>query len=133
MNMRGLGLVELLVVLVIIGILLAAGLPGYRQSTLVAGRTEGRELLLRVAADQAMYYSRELRYSEYAAPLATPPQILVRSPGGRYEVSVAPCTGGSFTHCFIATAEAIGAQRSDNCALLTVSNTGIRGGSEGCW
>lgn len=137
MNIRGLGLIELLVVLGIVGILLVAGLPVFHHSALEAGRAEGRELLMRVAADQAIYHARERRYSGYAAPFSDPPGTAVISSGGRYRATVKACAGGSLDHCFIATAEALGRQKSDQCVHLSISSNGIRSASVGtagkCW
>lgn len=137
MSSRGLGLTELLVVLGIVGILLAAGLPVFHHGALKAGRAEGRELLMRVAADQAIYHARERRYSGYASPFSDPPETAMISSGGRYQATVQACAGGSLDHCFTATAEALGRQQSDHCAHLSISSNGVRSASVGtagkCW
>lgn len=54
--MRGLTLVELLVVLALLGLLAAAAVPGYRGHLLRAGRGEARAALLALATAQEKFH-----------------------------------------------------------------------------
>lgn len=54
--MRGVTLMELMIVVVIIGILAAIAYPNYREFVARAKRTEARAALLKIANNQERYY-----------------------------------------------------------------------------
>ncbi len=133
----GFTLVEVLLAVLISSLLLTLALPGYRDSVLRAGRTEGHALLLRVAAEQERYYSRHNQYSQYADPFSEPPGNQRQSAGGRYEAELRSCDGRSQEHCFVAVAMPLGSQQRDDCGELRLWSTGLRDASGGnrqeCW
>src|SRR5690606_11338592 len=106
----GFSLLELMIAVAIVGILSAIALPAYQRSVLAAGRSEEQILLMQAASRQERLYSDNNRYSDNADPLASPVMPCLVSETGLYQVTVAPCTGGSISHCFVATATAQGAQ-----------------------
>ena len=55
-TMRGVTLMELMIVVVIIGILAAIAYPNYREFVTRAKRTEARAALLKIATNQEKYY-----------------------------------------------------------------------------
>lgn len=55
-TMRGVTLIELMVVVVIIGILASIAYPNYREFVARAKRTEARAALLKIATNQEKYY-----------------------------------------------------------------------------
>jgi type IV pilus assembly protein PilE len=63
---RGVSLLELLVVLAVLGMLAALAVPSYRGYSLRAGRTEARAALLSLATAQEKFY---LQCHTYAATL----------------------------------------------------------------
>lgn len=134
---RGFTLVEILVALAIVAILAAIALPSYRDSTLRAGRADGKAALMQVASDQERFYSANFTYSTNAVPLASTPAATLTSRDGNYVVSVAACAGGSIANCFVASATPQGNQTNDPCGTLTINQLGVRtasGGSvEECW
>jgi type IV pilus assembly protein PilE len=67
MKQKGFTLTELVVVVVIIGILAAIGLPSYRAYVLRSQRTEAKDALVRLASNQERFY---LQNSTYTADLA---------------------------------------------------------------
>ncbi len=133
----GFTLLELLIVITIVGLLAAVALPGYQQSVLVGGRSEGRSLLLQVAANQERYHADHHTYSSNAEPHADPAVAVLSSESDLYRVSVASCSGGDIQRCFIATATPIGRQVADSCQELTITHTGRKGATGGpvedCW
>lgn len=134
---QGFTLVEIMVVLAILGILVAIALPAYEDSQLRAGRADGKTALQQVASDQERYYSNNFAYSPNAVPLATVPAATLLSRDGNYRVTVAACSGGTITSCYIATAVPQGGQAQDDCGNLTITSQGVRGASGGsveeCW
>jgi len=136
-RVAGFSLVELMIVVFIIGVLVSVGLPSYRQWVLAAGRAEGQRLLLEVAANQERFYASNNSYSTDADPLSNPAVAVLTSDGGRYQVSVAACAGGTITNCFVATATPQGAQTADSCSTLSINSLGVRGATgdsvANCW
>ena len=60
--MRGVTLLELMIVVVIISILAAVAYPNYRQFAARAKRNEAKAMLLEIAAAQERYYLQNSRY-----------------------------------------------------------------------
>lgn len=54
--MRGVTLLELMIVVVILGILVAVGYPNYRDFVARAKRTEAKSALLKIAVNQERFY-----------------------------------------------------------------------------
>ena len=61
-KMRGVTLLELMIVVVIIGILTAIAYPNYREFAARAKRNEARAMLLEVATFQERFYLQNSRY-----------------------------------------------------------------------
>lgn len=59
---RGVTLLELMIVVVIIGILAAVAYPNYREFAARAKRNEAKSMLLEVAAAQERFYLQNSRY-----------------------------------------------------------------------
>ena len=134
---QGFTLIEILIALAIVGIITAIALPAYQDSTLRAGRAEGKNALMQVASDQERFYSNGFTYSTKATPLATVPANTLTSQNGKYQVTVAACSGGTIANCFVATATPLSNQTSDSCGNLTIDSVGVRAASGGtvadCW
>ena len=134
---RGFTLIEIMMVVLILGIVVAVALPSYRSAQQKAGRAEAKAALLEVASMQERFYTTNNSYSTNASPLASPAVASFTSESGKYVVTVAACSGGTIAACFLATATPQGAQASDVCGNLTLSSTGVRGSSAGvpteCW
>lgn len=75
-RMRGVTLLELMIVVVIIGIIVAFAYPNYRDFTDRAKRNEAKAILLEIAQNQERFYLQNNRYGTlgelgYPNPLET--------------------------------------------------------------
>jgi type IV pilus assembly protein PilE len=136
-RLEGFTLIELMIATVIVAILISLTLPMFKGSLLRSGRTEGRNVLLQVAADQERFFSNNFSFSTDAQPYASPTQATRASSDGLWLVTVTTCAGGAIDNCYVATATAQVGQMEDSCDTLTLSNTGLRGATgdtvEECW
>lgn len=110
---RGHTLPELLVVMALAGLLVAASWPSYRSYLLRAARADAVDALTRVQMAQERYRSANGWYAAQLPLLGLAPS----SPQGRYTIALAP-QGGEH---YVARAEAQGAQSGDReCAVITL-------------
>jgi type IV pilus assembly protein PilE len=63
-KIRGVTLLELLIVIVIVGIMAAVAYPSYRDYITRAKRTEAKTLLLEIAQNQERFYLQNNRYGD---------------------------------------------------------------------
>ncbi len=71
-NMRGVTLLELMIVVVIISILTAIAYPSYRQYVTRAKRTEAKAALLQIATFQERFYLQNNTYTTNMTALGFP-------------------------------------------------------------
>ena len=127
----GFTLIEVMIVVVIVAVLSSIAYPSYKESVARSRRAEARVVL--TAAQQWMerFYTENNRYDQSRA---TPP-VAVALPAGLaaspkegatkyYNLSFSGAVGqNSYTLQAVPT----GAQSSDGCKTLTLTNTGARG------
>jgi type IV pilus assembly protein PilE len=136
---RGVTLIELMIVVTIVGILAAVGVPSYRAHIVRVKRSEAKTELMAVAQQLERCYTRGNRYEDGGTN---------GCPGFPIDV---PRTGGSVTYqitadideddgqSFTLTAAPQGGQVRDTaCGSLTLNQLGVRGVSSGadpatCW
>jgi len=139
-RMRGMTLIELMVVLAIVAILASLAVGSYRRYVLRANRTDATSALLRIQVAQEKYFLQNNAYTTNVT--AAPPVGLgVASPttNGFYTLAVTgdPNSTNNIATSFQATATAVGAQTADtSCATLTINDQGQRNSAPStteCW
>jgi type IV pilus assembly protein PilE len=131
-KMRGITLIELVVVMAIVGVLASIAIPSYRQYLLRSHRAEAKSALLNLAAAQEKFY---LQNNTYTDELTTAPPAGLGLPAttvnGHFTVAITAFDDESFT----ATATAAGGQAQDShCASFTINQAGTRSAtSADCW
>jgi type IV pilus assembly protein PilE len=108
----------------IIGILAAIAYPGYQNYVMRARRTEGREMLQRVASAEERFYTNRNTYTTDLTTNAGLNLGSTLSESGHYDITVVVAAGGQ---SYTLTATPQGVQGTDHCARLTVNNVGSRG------
>lgn len=140
-RMKGVTLIELMIVIVVVAILASIAIPSYRSYVLRTHRVEAKTALLNLAAAQEKHYLANNTYAANAALSTAPPGGLglpATTENGWYTVAIA---NGANATTFSATATATGAQTADgDCATFTINALGVRsatnsGGSAStvCW
>ncbi len=138
--MRGMTLIELMVVVAVVAILSTIAIGSYRQYVLRANRTDATSALLRIQVGEEKYFLQNNAYTTNVTAL--PPTGLGVSsptPNGFYTVAVAgdPNSTGNIATSFLATATAVAPQTADtSCLTLTITDQGQRSSTPSttaCW
>jgi type IV pilus assembly protein PilE len=139
-HMRGVTLVELMVVVVVLAIISSIAVPTYRKYLIRAQRSEGKIALLQLQTAEEKFYLQNNTYTDKVTDSSTAESPGLGLPGtsetGKYRVTVVTGVGGQ---TYIATATPEKGQTDDkDCAKLTVDERGVRGISgtktpEFCW
>jgi type IV pilus assembly protein PilE len=136
---RGITLLELMVVLVVVGIMAAVALPGYRGQMIRVHRTEAMIALLELENAEEKYFLRHNVYtSELSAAQPAGLGLSTVTSSNQYILSIAVATDGQ---SFIATATPTpeGAQAADReCLAFSIDARGRRAVSgtrdaRACW
>src|SRR5437016_671632 len=138
-RMRGMTLIELMVVVAIVAILASLAVGSYRRYVLRANRTDATSALLRIQVAQEKYF---LQNNAYTTNVTTAPPTglgVAPSPNGFYAITVTgdPNSTNNIATSFQATATATGTQTADtSCATLTINDQGLRNSAPStteCW
>lgn len=129
--MRGVTLLELMIVVVIIGILAAIAYPNYRDFTARAKRNEAKAALLKLATNQERFYLQNNAFTTDLTRLgfnASP----YTTDSGTYVVTVAAADSNNFTAAAVyqfADAEA------GKCMTFGIDGRGIKSSAPyvDCW
>ncbi len=130
-RMRGITLLELMIVIVIIGILTAIAYPNYREFAARAKRTEAKALLLEIAANQERFYLNAQTFGNMTDLQYTTDPMTTGS--GSYTVTVTVNDASTFTA--VAT-NILGGSEAARCTDFTIDAAGNKtsNGSIGnCW
>ncbi len=128
----GFTLLELMLVVAIIGIIATVGYPQYEESIKKSRRADAKGALMGFAGAMERYNTVANHYTGAAGSASSPadtgaPRIYAtKSPvdGAEkyYDLTINDVTATSFT----LYAKPTGAQATDKCGTLTLTNTGIR-------
>ncbi len=118
-------LVELIVAMAILGLLLAMATPGYVHQLNKGRRTDGHQLLLKMAAKQELYF---MQHHTFTDSISSPEGLNISdlSEQGHYRVSVEMCEARALSECFELVASARGLQKQNDlpCAKLFLTSAG---------
>lgn len=136
---QGFTLIEVMIVVSIIAILVAVGLPAYQDSLRKGRRTDGMSALLDAANRQEQLLLDRSTYTLDMTDIGFPADPLV-SEEGFYTIDASNQPCGDITLCYTLTATPVagGAQANDaRCATLSVDSNGSRTATgtaaDQCW
>ena len=120
---RGFTLVELMIVVAIVGILAAVAYPSYQDSVRKSRRADGKTALLQSVQVAERWFTQNNTY------VGTP--VAAASAEGHYTLAFTVLTATTFT----ITATPVGAQDSDPCGALTITELNEKGPElpDYCW
>jgi type IV pilus assembly protein PilE len=133
-GMRGVTLIELMVVVVILGILVSIAYPGYQSQMQRTRRTDGKAALVNAAQALERCFTRFSAYNNAGCDIVDDLADGIVSTEGWYVVTdTAPAANG-----FALVATPQDAQVDDTlCAALTLDSAGLRGADgtapDTCW
>lgn len=118
--MRGITLMELMIVVVIIGILAALSYPNYREFVARAKRTEARAALLKIATNQEKHYLQNNTFTSDLMELGFSADPFTTD-SGTYSVRITSADASNFT----AEADYIPVDgEAGKCNLFTIDGRG---------
>lgn len=135
---RGFTLIELMIVVVIIGIILAVALPAYQDSLTRGRREDGKAKMAEVAQKLERYYSEKLTFTTELTKLGYPADASVASDRGYYTIAVAANDSSTIASSFKITATPTGVQATKDtlCKKLYLTSDNVRtaeGTGNTCW
>lgn len=133
---RGFTLIELMITVAIVAILAAVALPSYTQYVQKARRADAQSFMAEVVARQQHFlidrraYATDITAATSAGGLGMTIPSAVSS---YYTVTVA--TDNNAPPSFTVSAVPVGAQATETCGTLRITNTGVRSvtGTGSCW
>ena len=133
-RMRGITLIELMIVVVILSILAVVAYPGYQEFVARAKRNEARAPLLQIASNQERFYLDNRSFTNDVSDLGlgTVAGNCARSETGAYNV----CINNADAATWDATATfLLGGNEASKCLTFTINSAGIRGSAPhgDCW
>ena len=124
---RGFTLIELMIVVGIVGILTSIALGSYQKSVAKSRRNAAQGCLVEQAQFMERYYTTNMSYASAALPTTQCGTDL----STYYTFTLSGVTASAYT--VSATASGTQATADASCTPLTISQTGARTPSTGCW
>jgi type IV pilus assembly protein PilE len=131
-RIRGVTLIELLIVVVIVSILAAIAYPNYRQYVQRAKRNEAKAALLQIATNQERHYLDNNRYTQDLNLLGFSGADDVPTASGTYLISVTAADSNSYT---AQATYQLADEEADKCLTFTIEATGAKTSEprDDCW
>jgi type IV pilus assembly protein PilE len=129
----GFSLIELMIVVVIVGIIMAISVPSYQGYVLRSHRTDAHSSLLDIAARQERFVAQRNSYTQDIAGGTGLNMGDANSSEGYYTLAVsnAPCT--NIANCYTIIATAVGSQANDtDCDPISYNSAGTKTPAD-CW
>jgi len=130
--MRGITLLELMIVVVIVSILTAIAYPNYREYVIRAKRTEAKAALLQIATNQERFYLQNNTYTTNMTNLGFPVAGAFLSDSDSYIINVGAADANDFT----ATATfQLGGDEAGKCLTFQIDGRGAKTSAPDtdCW
>lgn len=122
-RMRGITLIELMIVVVVLSILAAVAYPNYREFAARAKRNEAKAALLKIATNQERFYLQNNTYTMDMTQLGFPVADNYVTDSESYNVRVPAADANNFT----ATATyRLGGGEELKCNLFQIDGRGTR-------
>lgn len=130
-HMRGMTLVELMIVVIIVGILTSIAFPNYRAYIARAKRSEAKAALLKCATNEEKWYLQRQEFTTDLAELGFKSPF--KSDSGAYQISVA--TTDKFENFTCTTTYLEGGAEAGKCSTLAIDSTGNKTSTPDtdCW
>lgn len=122
-KMRGVTLLELMIVVVVVGILASIAYPSYRDAAARAKRNEAKAALLQIATNQERFYLNNNTYTDDMTQLGFDASDDWITGSGTYTIDVAGSTANNFTATALYNR---GDNESNKCASFTLDGRGTR-------
>ena len=128
-KLRGVTLIELVVVVTIVGILTAIAYPNYVEYVKRGNRAEARSVLLEDAQILERNFTTANRYEFVNSDgSGGAPVVIAQSPKtGTAKYTIVPAWGAAPAQTFQLNATPAGVMVGDTCGILTLTNTGVKG------
>jgi type IV pilus assembly protein PilE len=131
-KMRGVTLLELMIVVVIVGILAAVAYPNYRDAVARSHRNEAKAALLQIATNQERFYLNNQTYTNDMTSLGFDVANNLVTDTGSYQITLAGANAATYT----ATATYLkGGNEAGKCATFTIQPDSNRNSAPlaDCW
>jgi len=127
---RGFSLIELMIVVAIVGILARIAFSSYQSSVAKSRRNAAQGCLVEQAQYMERIYTSAMSYAGAALPASSAQQCQADL-SKYYSFSLPSATASQYTVKASATGTQVNADNS--CKTMTVTETGARTPSTGCW
>ena len=129
----GFSLIELMIVVIIVGILMAISIPAYQGYVLRSHHTDAHSSLLDIAARQERHVAQRNTYTTEIAGATGLNLGSANSRDGYYTLAVGSALCGNIANCYVITATAAGNQVNDTgCTSITYDSAGTKTPAD-CW